>query len=59
MVSEFTSDEVLERCLDADVPAVPVLDPSEVSSDPHVVAREAARSNSPNDWEDARPAAGS
>ena len=41
MVSEFTSDEVLERCLDADVPAVPVLDPSEVSSDPHVVAREA------------------
>ena len=41
MVSEFTSDEVLERCLNADVPAVPVLDPSDVSSDPHVVAREA------------------
>ena len=41
MVSQFTSAEVLDRCLDADVPAVPVLDPSEVSSDPHVVAREA------------------
>ena len=41
MVLAFTSEEVLSRCLDADVPAVPVLDPSQVSDDPHVIAREA------------------
>ncbi len=41
MVRAFTSEEVLVRCLEADVPAVPVLDPSEVSDDPHVIAREA------------------
>ncbi|MBG01507.1 MAG: hypothetical protein CL470_04475 [Acidimicrobiaceae bacterium] len=41
MVQAFPSDEVLSRCLDADVPAVPVLDPSEVSNDPHVIARDA------------------
>ena len=41
MVHGFPSDEVLSRCLDADVPAVPVLDPSEVSDDPHVIKRDA------------------
>lgn len=41
MVLAYTSEEVLKRCLEADVPAVPVLDPSEVSDDSHVIAREA------------------
>lgn len=41
MVFAFKSEEVLSRCLDADVPAVPVLNPSQVSDDPHVIARKA------------------
>lgn len=39
MVSAFTSEDVLSRCQRSDVPAVPVLDPSEVSGDLHVVER--------------------
>ena len=39
MVNVFTSEDVLSRCQRADVPAVPVLDPSEVSGDLHVVER--------------------
>lgn len=43
MCSAFPTDEVLARCLAADVPAVPVLDPAEVADNEHVLARDAIR----------------
>ncbi len=38
MLSDFTTEEAVEKCQLADVPAVRVLDPAEVAYDPHVVA---------------------
>ncbi len=43
MVAQFSTGEVLERLVAADVPAVPVLSPSEVASNEQVVARDAVR----------------
>ena len=36
MLGAFTTIEALQKCQDADVPAVRVLDPSEVAHDDHV-----------------------
>ena len=36
MLAAFTTEEALKKCQDADVPAVKVLDPSEVAHDTHV-----------------------
>ena len=36
MLGAFTTEEALKKCQDADVPAVKVLDPSEVAHDTHV-----------------------
>ena len=36
MLAAFTTEEALKKCQDADVPAVKVLDPSEVAHDIHV-----------------------
>ena len=36
MLGAFTTEEALKKCQDADVPAVKVLDPSEVAHDIHV-----------------------
>lgn len=41
MCSAFSSAELLARCEQADVPAAPVLDPTEVASHDQVVARDA------------------
>jgi crotonobetainyl-CoA:carnitine CoA-transferase CaiB-like acyl-CoA transferase len=41
MCSAFTTEELLRRCRDADVPAVPALDPADVAADEQVVARDA------------------
>ena len=38
MLSAFSTEEAVEKCQLADVPAVRVLDPAEVADDPHVVA---------------------
>ncbi|HJM29345.1 MAG: CoA transferase [Acidimicrobiales bacterium] len=37
MLGAFTTKEALDKCQIADVPAVSVLDPSDVANDPHVV----------------------
>ncbi|MEE2683425.1 MAG: CoA transferase [Actinomycetota bacterium] len=38
MLSAFTTEDALEKCQHADIPAVSVLDPSEVAEDQHVIA---------------------
>ena len=43
MCAAFTTDELLRRCREADVPAVPALQPDDVADDDQVVARDAVR----------------
>lgn len=43
MCSAFSTEELLRRCQEADVPAVAALDPADVINDSQVVARDAIR----------------